>query len=136
MRAENTGTVIGSTVKLVGTLEDRSTIAIYGRVDGEVIAGEEVAVYGGAQVKGPISGKRVSIEGAVRGNVKADERIEILPKGRLAGSLEVKDLVIHSGAVFNGRSTMPEQEAEKVKNETRPAPERETRPEKPSVELE
>jgi cytoskeletal protein CcmA (bactofilin family) len=114
MRGQDAGTVIGSQVKLSGTLEDRSSVAIFGKVDGEIVAGEDVSVHGGAQVKGPISGKRVSIEGVVRGNIKADERVEILPKGKLAGSLEAKDLVIHSGAIFNGRANMPEIE-EKLK---------------------
>lgn len=102
-RSEGEGTVIGTHVKLAGILSDPNDIVVLGRLDGEVHSDHSVTIGPNAHVKGPVTAARVILEGTVRGNIHTRDRLEILPKGNLAGNIETRDLVIHSGATFNGR---------------------------------
>jgi cytoskeletal protein CcmA (bactofilin family) len=102
------GTVIGNHVKLTGILSDAQDIIVLGKVEGEVHSDRMVIVGEQAQIRGPITATSVLVSGSVKGNVKAYDRLEISPKGNLAGNIETRNLVIHSGAIFNGRSQVIE----------------------------
>ena len=122
----NAGTVIGTNVKLTGTLQAADDIAIYGRVDGEVLSAKNVLIGETATVKGPIAAKIVTVTGKVRGSINASEKLEILQGGKVYGSIATSDLIIHSKALFVGKSEMAEQEDGKVEVE-------EDKPEEPAV---
>ena len=100
------GTVVGANVKLQGTLRDTSDIIVYGQVEGEVISDESVTVEQDASIKGPVNAKIVTLSGTIRGAVDAKEKLEILPSGKLVGSMSTANLIIHSGAIFNGKASM------------------------------
>lgn len=101
-----TGTIVGSNVKLTGTIKDTQPIIVYGAVDGEVTSEETITVAEGANVKGPINAKKVIVSGRVKGPITATDRLEINTSGKLDGSINTKDLVINTGASFNGKCTM------------------------------
>lgn len=106
------GTVVGANVKLVGTLSDANEIIVHGKVEGEVISEKCVTVSETAFVKGPVSAEIVQIAGEVHGSIVATGKLEIMPTGKVFGSTTTKDLNIRSGAVFVGKSNMPEQTKE------------------------
>jgi len=68
---------------------------------GNVIIGET------AKVAADIVGRNISISGAVKGNINAMGRLEILSSGLLWGNIEVASFLIDEGGVFSGRSEMP-----------------------------
>lgn len=105
--ANGPGTTVGVNVALSGTLKDQNDINIFGLIDGEVISEKTVMIGKTAQVKGPVKGQIVSIAGVVRGSIEATERLELLDTGKVFGSITTKDLVIHSGAAFVGKCSMP-----------------------------
>lgn len=113
---EGTGTTVGATVKLTGTLRDASDITILGTVEGEVISDNNVIIGETAKIAGPVTAKTISVSGYVRGSVVAFEKLEILSSGKIQGSINTDNLVIQSGAIFNGKSSMPASK-EKVKEE-------------------
>src|SRR3990172_11523255 len=115
--ASGPGTVVGANVKLVGTLQDASDVIIHGRIEGEVISSQGVNVTETAYIKGPISGEIVTIAGKIRGSITATGKLEILPTGKVYGSITSKDLSIKSGAIFVGKCTMPETEKEEIEEE-------------------
>lgn len=104
------GTIVGANVKLVGTLADANEIVIHGKIEGEVISEKNVIISETAYVKGPVSAETVQVAGEVHGSVVATGRLEILPTGKVFGSTTTKDLNIRSGAIFVGKSNMPEGE--------------------------
>lgn len=105
------GTIVGVNVKLVGTLHDANEIIIHGKIEGEVISEKSVIVTETAFVKGPISAELVQVAGQVNGAVTASGKLEIMPTGKIIGSVMTKNLSIHSGATFVGKSAMPGSEA-------------------------
>lgn len=112
------GTTVGVNVALSGTLKDQNDIHIFGLIDGEVISEKTVTVGKTAQVKGPVRGQIVSIAGTVRGSIDASDKLELLDTAKVFGSISTKDLVIHSGAAFVGKCTMPSEGAEEGAEET------------------
>ncbi|QQG50235.1 MAG: polymer-forming cytoskeletal protein [Candidatus Berkelbacteria bacterium] len=134
------GTTVGVNVALSGTLRDQNDIHIFGLIDGEVISEKTVTVGKTAQVKGPVRGQIVSIAGTVRGSIDASDKLELLDTAKVFGSISTKDLVIHSGAAFVGKCTMPsegaEEEAEEAASEEASEPEAEETEEPADVEAE
>lgn len=100
------GTVVGANVKLTGTLKDANDITIFGHVEGEVISEKNVMLEENASVKGPISAQIVTVSGNVNGSINAESKLEITPTGKVSGSITTRDLIIKSGAQFDGKSAM------------------------------
>ena len=116
------GTVVGANVKLVGTLQDANDIIIHGRIEGEVISNQAISITETAYIKGPINAELVTVAGKIRGSITATGKLEILPTGKVFGSVTTKDLAIRSGAIFIGKCTMPDEEKEEIE-EKPPTPE-------------
>ncbi len=117
------GTIIGSNVHLTGTLRDMGDVAVHGNVEGEIISERAIIIGETAEIKGPVTGQVITLGGIVRGSIEASQKLEILPTGKLFGSITTKELIIRSGAIFIGKSTMPVEdlsaaEAPKEDNET------------------
>jgi len=101
-------TVVGANVKLVGTLYDANEVTIHGKIEGEVQSDKTVIITETAYIKGPVTADTIQVAGAVHGSITATGKLEILPTGKVYGSVTTKDLSIRSGAIFIGKSTMPE----------------------------
>lgn len=108
------GTVVGANVKLTGTISDVNDIVIHGTVEGEVISDKTVTVTETASVKGPVTAQMVSVSGKVNGGVTAHQKLELLPTADVSGSISTRELIIKSGAVFNGKSVMQRDDSGKV----------------------
>ena len=102
------GTIVGANVKLVGTLNDANEIIVHGKIEGEVISEKNINISETAYVKGPISAETVQIAGEIHGSVVATGRLELMPTSKVFGSITTKDLNIRSGAIFVGKSNMPD----------------------------
>lgn len=104
--AAGPGTVVGANVKLTGTISDVGDVIVHGIVEGEVVSDKTVTITETASVKGPITAQLISISGKVNGSVTAHQKLELQPTADVNGSINTKELIIKSGAVFNGKSTM------------------------------
>ncbi|PIT97203.1 cell division protein [Candidatus Berkelbacteria bacterium CG10_big_fil_rev_8_21_14_0_10_41_12] len=123
MKQEKIGTVVGSTVHLTGALKDSSEINIFGSIEGEISSETKVVIEDTAMVKGPITAPVIIISGFIKGSVIAQEKLELNSSGKIHGNIETSDLLIHSGATFIGKCTMPNKEdkgtetGEEIENE-------------------
>lgn len=86
-------------------------LRIDGEVEGDVRAvGERsiVVVSESAMVRGGVQAAHVIINGTVEGPVRADELLELQPRGRVTGDVYYRALEMHQGAVISGQM-MPSQ---------------------------
>ena len=104
--SQNAGTIVGSNVKLTGTLKDINDIIIHGKVEGEVISEKNVVITENASVKGPVSADQITVSGLINGSVTSHSKLELMPGGNINGSIISKDLIIQSGSIFNGKCIM------------------------------
>ena len=133
------GTVVGSNVKLVGTISDSNEIVVHGKIEGEVICEKNINVTETAYIKGPISAEMIQVAGEVHGSIVATGKLELMPTGKVFGSITTKDLTIRSGAIFVGKSNMPEGEKEielKKEPEKEEGEKEEVKKEKTAYEIE
>ncbi len=102
------GTVVGANVRLQGTLKDSSDVTVHGVVEGEVISQKVVRITETATIKGPVTAETVIVAGVIKGSIEAKNKLEILATGVVNGAIATGALIIHEGAVFNGKSLMQE----------------------------
>jgi cytoskeletal protein CcmA (bactofilin family) len=90
------GTVVRGSVHGEGDLE------ILGRVEGSVAVSGDLSIGESAHVKSDVSGRRVTVQGAVSGNVSATEAIVLLAGARVVGDLGAPQIGIRPGALVRG----------------------------------
>jgi cytoskeletal protein CcmA (bactofilin family) len=103
-RIEN---VIGPTATFVGELKCDGGVRIDGVFQGSVETMGNIIIGEAAKVVADMVGRNVSVSGAVKGNITASGRLEILSTGLLWGDIRVASFLIDEGGVFSGRSEMP-----------------------------
>jgi len=103
---ERCSDVMGAGSKWKGTLIVQDSVRIDGQVSGEVEAKGTIHISEGAQVDAKLRAAFVVIAGSFRGEVKALERVELLPKSKVQAELETKALNVLDGAIFDGTIRM------------------------------
>jgi cytoskeletal protein CcmA (bactofilin family) len=100
--------------RLKGELSFEETFRIDGRFEGKIPGGSELILGDSAEVDAEISVERVSINGSLKGSVRATERIEIHPRARVVADLHTPVLRIEEGAFFQGSCDMAAESTSKV----------------------
>ena len=98
--------VIAHATAWTGNLESSGSLHVHGRVEGSLTARDDVFVAEEADVDAVISAANVTIAGSVRGSIHCAERLEVLPRGRVAGDVHAPVIIIHDGAMVAGEISM------------------------------
>ncbi len=94
---------IGKSVVIRGELSGSEDLYIDGQVEGTIELREHHLTVGpNGRVQANINAKEVVIQGSVKGNVRAVDRVEIRKSGSLTGDLVAARVVIEDGAFFKG----------------------------------
>jgi cytoskeletal protein CcmA (bactofilin family) len=107
---EDFDTILSADIDFSGTLSFEKPFLIQGRLSGEIEAQGLLVVDEGAVVNANIKGAKVVIRGAVKGDVTAEEKVEVSVTGRLKGNITAPEISMETGCVFNGRCTMEERD--------------------------
>jgi cytoskeletal protein CcmA (bactofilin family) len=92
--------------KISGKLYFEGPAEIDGQIDGEIVAQDDLLIGEGAVVTAQIRAASIVIAGEVNGEIVATQRIELGPFAKVLGKLTAPHLVVHKGAMFEGRCTM------------------------------
>lgn len=104
--------IIGPKTSFRGHLKAEGNVRVDGYFEGSIETDGNVIVGEAAKVLADITASNVQVWGAVKGNVTAAGRLEILPSGRVWGDIKVTSLLIDEGGLFRGKSVMAGQEQE------------------------
>jgi cytoskeletal protein CcmA (bactofilin family) len=99
-------TIIGSGSKFDGTLNTSGVVRVDGYFGGELIIAGSLIVGENGYIKGNIKSDKVTIAGKVEGNINCTGCLELTSSGKLYGDIEVKNVSIEDGAVFEGKCIM------------------------------
>jgi cytoskeletal protein CcmA (bactofilin family) len=116
-RSEGGGTLNGFLDKgshLKGELFFEETFRIDGKFEGKIPGGSELILGDSAEVDAEIHVDRVSINGSLKGSVRAAERIELHPRARVTADLQTPVLRIEEGAFFQGSCDMTREAGTKL----------------------
>jgi cytoskeletal protein CcmA (bactofilin family) len=95
-------TVIGPGVSVKGELRGEGALTMLGQFEGEMVLNGAVHIGPEARVDANITASEIVIAGAVRGNLAATGRVEILGSGSLTGTLKSGSLSAGNGATVKG----------------------------------
>ncbi len=99
-------TIIGQGTIIEGKVKHPSSLRIDGKIYGEVECAGDVFIGKDGYVEPTIKGKNIIIAGEVNGDLYTSEKVHVQPSGKLSGSATTKGIIIDDGGVFNGESTI------------------------------
>jgi cytoskeletal protein CcmA (bactofilin family) len=100
------GTLVGSDTRIQGDVEFTGGCHIDGYVKGNVRAASDGGVLSVSErgcVEGSVVAPHVQLNGTVKGDVRATERVELGPKARVIGNVQYKLIEMSIGAEVNGK---------------------------------
>ena len=104
---ETTGELtISSTADYRGTLQADGIIRVDGTYVGNIRTDSDLVVGNTAKILADIAARNVSVAGAVKGDIAADN-VEVKDTGRIWGDLTVRSFTLQDGGFVSGRVKMP-----------------------------
>lgn len=99
--------ILGPASKVAGDFVADENLEIKGLVEGCVRAkNSRVTVRREGLVQSQIVARSVRVEGTVRGNVSAEDWVEVKRGGVIRGDVHAPRVVLHDGAIVTGRISM------------------------------
>jgi cytoskeletal protein CcmA (bactofilin family) len=98
--------VIAKATLWKGDLESEGSLHVYGRVEGQLRAKEDIWIAEGADVNATIQARRVIVGGNVSGSIRSIDRFEALPQCQISADIQAPVFVVHEGANINGQLKM------------------------------
>jgi cytoskeletal protein CcmA (bactofilin family) len=94
---------IGQSVTIKGTLVGKEDLTIDGKVEGKIELEEHMLTIGehGA-IQADLQAKNIVIHGHLKGNISADDKVEISATGSVHGDICAPRVAILDGATFKG----------------------------------
>lgn len=104
--AAPSSTQIGRGGRVKGEISGPISVVVEGEFEGVLSPDQDVRIGKAGIVVGEIHARVITVGGKVRGDVKARERVEILPTGSLEGDITAPQMAIADGAYFKGKVEM------------------------------
>jgi len=92
--------------EIIGDIKFKENFRIDGVFKGKILSGAGLIIGETAEVEADIEVSSMSINGRVKGSIKAKDKIEIFSKGRVIGTVSTPKLIIEEGAFFQGSCQM------------------------------
>lgn len=97
------GAIIGQSTQIRGNVRGDGPIEILGFVEGDVTTSAEVVVADTGRVKGQISGSVIQVAGAVVGNLRGTEAVNLEGGAKVVGDLSAPRIGVADGALVRGK---------------------------------
>jgi cytoskeletal protein CcmA (bactofilin family) len=118
-------TVIGSGLKIVGSVSAEGLVEVHGQIEGDVNC-TSLVIAPNAQILGSVTAEKVVVNGRVEGPIQGRD-VVLESKAHVVGDIRHQSLTIEKGAYFDGRvvqahganGQQPEAPATKVRGEAR-----------------
>jgi cytoskeletal protein CcmA (bactofilin family) len=98
--------VIAQGARFKGSLKVDESVRIDGVFSGDIEAKGTIHVSEGAEVDAKVRAAYIVVSGTFRGEIRADEKTELMPKSKLSGEIITKALSVHEGAIMDGTIQM------------------------------
>ncbi len=98
----------GESVFIKGTITADENFEIGGKVEGTIeVRNHLLTIAPNAQVFAKVSARSVLVAGALTGEVRATDRVEVCQDGSLEGDVTAPRIAMQEGAIFHGKIDMP-----------------------------
>lgn len=96
-------TVLGPDAVFKGQLQFEKGVRLLGRFEGEISSSGQLVIENGANLTGDVKADMIRIDGNVKGNLDAKQKVELTSSARVEGDLQSARLEVAEGAVLIGR---------------------------------
>lgn len=104
-RILNPVTGIGSTLSINGNLRGNEDLYIDGKVKGTITIDNHTLTIGpNGQIEADLQAKNIIVQGHVKGNIQASEKVYIQESAQVFGDIIASDISVMDGAHFEGNA--------------------------------
>lgn len=96
-------TVIAPSVRVEGDFVSEGNIRIEGAVAGSVATQQDLLVGREAEITANVTARNATISGALHGNLKVEDRLELTETARIDGDIQASVLTVAPGATILGK---------------------------------
>jgi cytoskeletal protein CcmA (bactofilin family) len=96
-------TVLGADAVFKGELQFEKGVRLLGKFDGQITSGGQLLISEGAAVTGEVKAGSIRVDGNVKGNLDAAEKVQLTASAKVEGDLQAARLEVAEGAVLVGR---------------------------------
>jgi cytoskeletal protein CcmA (bactofilin family) len=114
---EGSESLIDASTAFDGVFRVGNHLRVEGEAKGEILCEGTLTIAEGATAMAKVTAANIVVAGTLTGEVICRERLQILPSGRLSGTVTTGSLAIQEGAFYEGELHMRTTPAE-----TRPQP--------------
>lgn len=105
--SEGSSAMIGSKVKINGDVVSGEDLLVEGEVSGTItLTDNELVIGTSGHVEANVSAKTIRIEGEVKGDIDASERVVICASGNVQGNVSAPRVMLEDGGRFKGSIDM------------------------------
>ena len=110
---ENTVNIIAEGTLLEGKIRFEHVSRVHGILKGSVVAapGSTLILAETAWVEGTIDADVLTIDGYVKGDIRARTKVVVSATGRVVGNISSPSLILEFGCFFEGRSSVESAES-------------------------
>lgn len=106
IKSSNIDSLIGEDIIISGKIKGSGNLRIDGTIEGDIDYNGSITLGEPGKIKGNITCENLITAGRIDGNIFIKNSFSLLPAGTLVGDMEVKSLVIHENAKFDGNCKM------------------------------
>ena len=99
-------TIISPNASWKGEIVAEGSMHILGKFEGDIRVRDDLFILDDASVEATIAAGTVTVSGRYNGTLNCNTRLEVLPTGRVRGEVFAPALIVHNGAVINGKVRM------------------------------
>jgi cytoskeletal protein CcmA (bactofilin family) len=98
---------IGKSLQIKGELSGNEDLTIDGSVEGKILLnGHNLAIGQSGRVVAEVGAKTVVVGGDLKGNIAAEDKVEVSATGSMKGDIRAPRVVLADGARFKGSIDM------------------------------
>jgi cytoskeletal protein CcmA (bactofilin family) len=102
----NSISVVGPDMEIVGDIKCGGTVRIEGRVKGSIEAAKSVVIGKDGTVTGDITTREIVVAGSIKGTIVGESRIELQDTCRIKGNVHSPRIRLDEGGQVDGRLHM------------------------------
>lgn len=97
---------LGQKCRLTGVLKVQGMMRIDGFVEGEVFGSDLIQVGKEGTIEATVRAKHIVAQGPLRGDIAAQEKVELLAPAKVEGSIDSPVFLLEAGVLVNGTLKM------------------------------
>ena len=102
----NFPTTLGADASFKGHLKFEKGACLLGNFEGEISSKGELVVAEGAKINAEVQVENIRIDGELKGNLTAANKVHLSASGRVEGDIHASRLEVAEGAVLIGQCTV------------------------------